>query len=103
VTQIIKMETNEIEIPKEMLTRVSYRAKSIKVYALSRHTIGMSFLPVEEWSKEALWKGEAKIKETASSVLVLLPQTISSFYSITPDNVTISVSPRTNTIQVDVQ
>jgi len=102
VTQIIKMETNEIEIPKDMLLYPT-KAKSIRVYALSRHTIAMSFHPVEEWAKRALWEGQAKVKETAHSVIVVLPQTLSSFYNITQDNITISASPKTNTVQIDVE
>jgi len=102
VTQIIKMEISEIEIPKDMLPHPP-KSKSIRVYALSRHTIAMSFHPIEEWTKRALWEGQAKVKETAHSIIVLLPQTLSSFYNITQDNTTISTSPKTNTIQIDIE
>jgi len=102
LTQIIKMETNEIEIPKDMLPYTT-KAKSIRVYALSRHTIAMSFHPIEEWEKRALWEGQAKVKETTHSIIVFLPQTLSSFYSITQDNITISASQKTNTIQIDIE
>jgi len=102
LTQIMKMETSEIEIPKDMLPHPT-KAKSIRVYALSRHTIAMSFHPIEEWAKRALWEGQAKIKETAHSLIVFLPQTLSSFYNITQDNITISTSPKANTIQIDVE
>jgi hypothetical protein len=47
MTQIIKMETNQIEILKDMLPNAPKR-KSLRAYALSRHTIGISFHPVEE-------------------------------------------------------
>jgi len=102
VTQIIKMEINEIEIPKDMLPS-PVKTKSVRVYALSRHTIAMSFHPIKEWAKRALWEGQAKVKETNNSIIVFLPQTLSSFYNITSDNITIATSPKTNTIQVDIE
>ena len=102
MTQIMKMETNEIEIPKGML-RKRPKLKSARLYALSKSTIGISFEPVKEWSKKAIWEGEAHVTETGGSVFVDLPHSITSFYSITQEKITISASSRTNTIQVDVQ
>jgi len=96
------MEISEVEIPKDMLTQIP-RTESIMVYALSRNTIAMSFQPIEEWEKRALWHGEAKLEETDSSIIVLLPQILSGFYQITQDNITISTSPKTNTIQIDIE
>jgi hypothetical protein len=96
------MEISEVEIPKDMLTQIP-RTESIRVYALSRNTIAMSFQPIKEWEKRALWHGEARVEETDSSIIVLLPQILSGFYQITQDNITISTSPKTNTIQVDIE
>lgn len=96
------METKEVEIPKDMLLSVP-KAKSMRVYALSRNTIGMSFHSIEEWAKWALWEGEAEVEETADSIIVSLPQILSSFYNITPDNITISASPKTTTVQIDIE
>jgi len=102
MTQIIKMEINEIEIPKGMLPHAP-KAKSMRAYALSRHIIGISFHPVEKWAQRALWEGEVKVEETADSIILLLPQVLSSFYNITEDNITVSTSPKTNTIQIDIE
>jgi len=102
MTQIIKMETNEIEIPKDMLPNAP-KTKSMRGYALSRHTVGISFHPVEEWARRALWEGEVKVEETTDSIILLLPKVLSSFYNITQDSVTISTSPKTNTIQIDIE
>jgi hypothetical protein len=101
MTQIIKMETDQIEILKDMLPNAPKR-KSLRVYALSRHTIGVSFRRVEEWARRALWEGEVKVEETTDSIILLLPKVLSSFYSITQDNITVSASPKTNTLQIDV-
>jgi hypothetical protein len=102
MTQIIKMEINEIEIPKDMLPHAP-KVASLRGYALSRHTIGISFHPVEKWAKRALWEGEVRVEETADSIILLLPQVLSSFYNITQDNITVSTSPKTNTIQIDIE
>lgn len=51
--QIIKMKMNQIEILKDMLPNAPKR-KSLRVYALSRHTIGVGFQPVEERARRAL-------------------------------------------------
>ena len=102
MTQIIKMETNEIEVPKDMLPDAP-KAKSVRGYALSRHTIGVSFKPVEEWARRALWEGEVKVEETADSIIFLLPKVLMSFYNITQDSITVSASPKTNTIQIDIE
>ena len=96
MTQIIKMETNEIEIPRDMLPNVP-ETKSIRGYALSRHTIGISFHPVEDWARRALWEGEVKVEETTDSIILLLPKVLSSFYNITQDNITIS-TPKKQTL-----
>jgi len=98
----MKMETNEIEIPKDMLARKT-KLKSVRVYALSHHTLGISFKSVPEWSKRSFWEGEAKVNETSDSYIVILPKKVSGFYSITPDNIGISVSPKSNTIQIDFE
>jgi hypothetical protein len=102
MTQIIKMETNQIEIPKDMLPNAPGK-KSLRVYALSRHTIGVSFHPIAEWARRALWEGDVKVEETAYSIILLLPQVLSSFYSITQDNITVSASPKINTLQIDIE
>jgi len=102
MTQITRMETNEIEIPKEVLPNAP-ETKSMRGYALSRHTIGVSFHPVEEWAGRALWEGEVKVEETTDSIILLLPKVLSSFYNITQDGITVSTSPETNTIQIDVE
>lgn len=96
------MEIGEIEIPKDMLTHVP-KAKSMRVYALSRNTITMSFQPIDKWAKQALWQGEVKFEETDNSIIVLLPSILSSFYHITQGNITITTSPKTNTIQIDIE
>jgi len=96
------MEISEIEIPKDMLIQVP-KAKSMRVYALSRNTIAMSFHPIDKWAKQALWQGEVKFEETDNSIIVLLPPILSSFYHITQDNITITTSPKTNTIQIDIE
>jgi hypothetical protein len=95
------MEMNQIEILKEMLPNAPKR-KSLRVYALSRHTIGVSFQPVEEWARRALWEGDVEVEETTDSIILLLPKVLSSFFSITQDNITVSASPKTNTLQIDV-
>jgi len=102
VTQIMKMEINEVEVPKNMLPNAP-RAVSLRGYALSRYTIGVSFNTVGEWAKRALWEREVKVEETPDSIILLLPQVLSSFYNITQDNITISTSPKTNTIQIDME
>ncbi len=96
------METEEVEVPKKMLPNAP-KTKSVRGYALSRHTIGVSFQPVEEWAGRALWEGEVKVEETADSIILVLPKVLTSFYNITQDNITTSTSPKTNTIQIDVQ
>jgi len=98
----MKMETNEIEIPKDMLSQVP-RVKHLRVYALSKNTIALSFHPVDEWAKRALWQGEVKFEKTDNSIIVQLPPPLSSFYNITQDNITISTSQKTNTIQIDIE
>jgi hypothetical protein len=95
------METNQIMILKDMLPNAP-RRKSLRVCALSRYTIGVSFQPVEEWARRALWEGDVKVEETTDSIIILLPQVLSSFYSITQDNITVSASPKTNTLQIDI-
>jgi len=102
LTQIMKMETDEIEIPKDMLSQVP-RAKHLRVYALSKNTIALSFQPIDEWSKRALWQGEVRFRKTDGSIIIHLPPPLSSFYSITQDNITISTSQKTNTIQIDIE
>ncbi len=41
------------------------------MYALSRHTIGVSSQPVEEWAGRALREGAVKVEETADRELLL--------------------------------
>jgi len=48
-------------------------------------------------------KGEVRVEGTADSIILLLPQVLGSFYSITEDNITASTSPKTNTIQIDIE
>jgi hypothetical protein len=76
------MEMNQIEILKGMLPNAPKR-KSLRAYALSRHTIGVSFEPIEEWARRALWEGDVEVEETTGSIILLLPKVLSSFYSIT--------------------
>ncbi|HKZ94565.1 MAG TPA: hypothetical protein VJ249_08315 [Candidatus Bathyarchaeia archaeon] len=69
---------------------------------MSKNTIALSFHPVHEWAKKALWQGEVEFKKTDDSIIVHLPPPLSSFYNITQDNITISTSQKTNTIQIDI-
>jgi hypothetical protein len=62
MTQIIKMEINEVEVPKDMLPHAP-KVVSLRGYALSRHTIGISFHSVEKWAKRALWEGKLGLKK----------------------------------------
>jgi hypothetical protein len=46
---------------------------------------------------------EVRVEETADSIILLLPHVLSSFYNTTQDNITVSTSPKTNTIQIDIE
>jgi len=48
MTQIIKMEINEMEIPNDDMLPHASKVASLRGYTLSRHTIGISFHPVEK-------------------------------------------------------
>lgn len=101
MTQILEMETNEIEVPKEMLTKVPKQKKAM-AYALSRNTLGIAFKPNRDWANKSLWKGEIELKETETSIIAILPKSVSSFYQIKPSNITISVAQKTNTLMINI-
>jgi len=102
VTQILRMEVNEVEVPKELLPEPP-KQNRVWLYALSRKLIGISFKPLPEWSEKSLWEGEVEVKETPSSLVIVLPDTVSGFYGTTNDNVTVSVSQKTGNIIVDIE
>jgi hypothetical protein len=68
------------------------KKKCLRAYALSRHTIGISFHRVDEWARRALWEGDVEVEETRDSLILLLPKVLSSFYNIAQDNITVSAS-----------
>ena len=96
------MEVNEVEVPKELFPK-PHKQNRAWLYALSKKLIGVSFKPMPEWSEKSLWEGEVEVKETAASLVVVLPETVSGFYETTNENVTVSVSQKTGNIIIDIE
>ena len=102
MVQIIEMETNEVPIEKRMFLKVEFFSEGY-VYALSKKSIGFSFQPVEEWEKEALWKGLIEVEEAKDVITLKLPRQITAFYQITPHNYTIAVNQKSATTLIYIE
>lgn len=70
-----------VEIPMDIIDEELWE-KTIKVYALSRSTIGISSLEREEWDKRSLAKEEIKIKKEHKKFKFRLPKKLSEFYEL---------------------
>ncbi len=102
MTQIIDMQVSEVEIPIEMFSR-PLRSRTVHIYALSKKTLGISFRRAKDWEGKALWTGVTNARKTKDSLVVNMPDELASFYNMRQDNFTISVSEKTNNIQIDTE
>jgi len=96
------MEINELEIPKDMFKKVP-KLTSAHLYMLSKDTIAIAFEISPELAQKSIWNDKISIKETDKSLILVLPQIVTSFYHIIPTNVSVSVSQKTDTIHVDIE
>jgi len=69
-----------IIVPRDLLDEVP-DVDVVRVYALSRNTIGISFYPEEEWEERALWRGNAIIN-TSKDIEIEMPEPIARFYDL---------------------
>jgi len=70
-----------VSIPRYLLEKIP-AVDVVRVYALSRNTVGISFYPEEEWEEKAIWKGNAMIKVKFEDVVIEIPEPISRFYDL---------------------
>jgi hypothetical protein len=68
-------------IPRDLLEEIP-AVDVVRVYALSKNTIGISFYPEEEWEERAIWKGNALVKVNSKDVEIEMPEPISRFYDL---------------------
>jgi hypothetical protein len=70
-----------VSIPVDLLEETP-AVGVVRVYALSKNTIGISFYPEEEWEERAIWKGDAMVRVNSKDVEVEVPEPISRFYDL---------------------
>ena len=64
-----------VSIPRYLLEEIP-AVDVVRVYALSKNTIGISFYPEEEWEERAIWKGNAMVKMNTKDVEIEVPDYI---------------------------
>ncbi|WP_287583704.1 hypothetical protein [Candidatus Borrarchaeum sp.] len=101
MTRIIEMEINEIEVPKDMFKEIPMMT-SAYLYMLSKETIAISLEKSQDMAQKSIWNDKIDVKETKNAFIFCLPQLVTNFYHITPNNFSVSVSQKTDIIYVDI-
>ena len=70
-----------VEIPRNMIDEKLWN-KTVKVYALSRSTIGISSLKRGDWEEKSLATEQIKIEEGLKKFRFKLPERLSEFYEL---------------------
>ena len=102
MTRIIEIELNELEIPKDRFKDISMMT-SVHLYMLSKENIAISFETSSENAQKSIWNDKMGVKETDKTCIFVLPKKVSDLYHITPHNLSVSVSQKTDIIYLDIE